>query len=394
MKKIILLLVLSVVFASCKKGYVINGTVSGVPEGTKVKLEKQEETIGFLVTVDSGTVKNGKFSFKGKVADPALYQIAIDSVRGKSMIILENGEIHVIVNKENVLLNKTSGTYNNDELTAYGHKIHDIQRKVMDFQKANNETFKAARVKKDTATINRLRAEDRMVKEQVRKEIMAFQEQYTASHPKSFISVVLVQSALSYPDADIKKIQSRFDDLDTSLKNSIVGKNFEKTIAKLKTVNVGRKAPNFSAPDIAGKAVSLNESIGTVTIIDFWASWCPPCRKENPNMVALYKEFHDKGLNIIGVSLDKDAAKWKEAIAKDGLVWTQVSNLKYWDDPIAQKYGVESIPATFVLNQYGVVVAKDLSGEALRQKVAKLLDKKKQPMMPFPMGGKALESKK
>ena len=105
-------------------------------------------------------------------------------------------------------------------------------------------------------------------------------------------------------------------------------------------------------------------------------------------MVALYKEFHEKGLNIIGVSLDKDADKWKDAIAKDGLVWTQVSNLKYWDDPIAQKYGVESIPATFVLNQYGVVVAKDLSGDALRKKVASLLEKKSKQVMPFPMGVK------
>ena len=110
-----------------------------------------------------------------------------------------------------------------------------------------------------------------------------------------------------------------------------------------------------------------------MTIIDFWASWCGPCRGENPNVVALYNEFHAQGLNIIGVSLDKDAAKWKEAIAKDGLTWPQISNLKYWDEPIAKMYNVESIPATFILDAKGNIVAKDLRGDALRAKVVALL---------------------
>lgn len=121
--------------------------------------------------------------------------------------------------------------------------------------------------------------------------------------------------------------------------------------------------------------VSLKESLGKVTIVDFWASWCGPCRKENPNVVALYKELHSKGLNIIGVSLDKEASAWKEAIAKDNLSWTQVSNLKYWDEPIAKQYGVESIPATFILDSTGKVVAQDLRGAELRAKVLELLSK-------------------
>jgi thiol-disulfide isomerase/thioredoxin len=121
--------------------------------------------------------------------------------------------------------------------------------------------------------------------------------------------------------------------------------------------------------------ISLKESLGKITIVDFWASWCAPCRQENPNVVALYKEFHSKGLNIIGVSLDKDAAKWKEAIAKDKLTWTQVSNLKFWDDPIAAQYNVEAIPATFILDASGKVIAKDLRGQELKSKIAALLAK-------------------
>lgn len=116
------------------------------------------------------------------------------------------------------------------------------------------------------------------------------------------------------------------------------------------SVQIGQVAPNFSAKNPEGKTVSLKESLGKVTIIDFWASWCGPCRAENPNVVALYNEFHGKGLNIIGVSLDQDEAKWKEAIAKDKLAWAHISNLKFWEDPIAKQYNVKSIPATFILD--------------------------------------------
>ena len=119
----------------------------------------------------------------------------------------------------------------------------------------------------------------------------------------------------------------------------------------------------------------MKESLGKVTIVDFWASWCGPCRQENPNVVALYNELHGKGLNIIGVSLDKDAKAWKDAIAKDKLTWNQVSNLKFWDEPIAVQYKVQSIPATFILDASGNVVAKDLRGAELRAKILELLAK-------------------
>jgi len=125
-----------------------------------------------------------------------------------------------------------------------------------------------------------------------------------------------------------------------------------------------------------GKSITLKTAMGKVTIIDFWASWCRPCRMENPNMVALYNEFHGKGLNIIGVSLDRDAAAWKKAIDADKLGWQHVSNLQFWDEPVAVQYGVESIPETFVLDKKGVVVAKSLRGDELKAKIKELLSKK------------------
>lgn len=113
--------------------------------------------------------------------------------------------------------------------------------------------------------------------------------------------------------------------------------------------------------------------LGKVTLIDFWASWCGPCRNENPNVVALYNEFHSKGFNIIGVSLDSDLEKWKQAIKKDNITWIQISNLKEWNEPIAKIYEVNQIPSTFLLDASGKIVAVDLRGDDLKLKIKELL---------------------
>jgi thiol-disulfide isomerase/thioredoxin len=117
----------------------------------------------------------------------------------------------------------------------------------------------------------------------------------------------------------------------------------------------------------------LKQSLGKITIVDFWASWCKPCRAENPNVVALYAKYHAKGLNILSVSLDKEASAWKAAIAKDKLTWNHVSNLKEFEDPIALQYGINAIPSIFILDAKGVIIAKDIRGEELNAKIASLL---------------------
>jgi thiol-disulfide isomerase/thioredoxin len=147
-------------------------------------------------------------------------------------------------------------------------------------------------------------------------------------------------------------------------------------IKSMKKADVGSVAPDFSAQTPTGEILSLKEAMGEYTIIDFWASWCKPCRKENPNVVKVYNKYHDKGLNIISVSLDKESQKsrWLQAIEKDQLTWSHVSNLKGWKDPIAIQYNVRGIPATFLLDKDGNIIAKDLRGPALGKKIASLLD--------------------
>jgi peroxiredoxin len=374
MRKILLLLVLCAALFSCQKDqYVLHGTIKGIADGKKVTLEKQQESIGIIIPVDSAKVENGKFTFEGKALEPSIYLIAVEGVQAKSFVILENGEINIDINKDSVFENKLSGTYNNDQLMEFNKAGANIQKKIQKFKTANQMKMQEAMKTKDTATIGALRTQFKALSE----EMAANTIKYIESHPKAFISALLIENMFGAPNADTKKLETYYKNLDPELKKTKVGKSIDKKLAELKSVAVGRKAPNFSAPDVNGKNVSLSESIGRVTIIDFWASWCGPCRAESPNMVALYNEYHAKGLNIIGVSLDKTADDWKAAIAKDKLDWTQISNLKYWDDPIAAQYGVKAIPATFVLNQYGVVVAKDLKGEALKAKIAEMMTDKK-----------------
>ena len=171
-----------------------------------------------------------------------------------------------------------------------------------------------------------------------------------------------------FQNPDLPKIKKTYNALDKSVKDTKPGKEVKKRLDELEKTTMpptaallksGAAAPDFTANTPDGKTASLKTSLGKVTIVDFWASWCGPCRAENPNVVALYKEFHPKGLNIVGVSLEDNAAAWKAAIAKDGLTWTEVSNLKKWKDPIALQYGVESIPATFLLDANGTIIARD-----------------------------------
>ncbi len=384
MKKIILSLLAVATIVSCNKvgnnEFEIEGNASGFKDGRNVYLKMQDTVTNSLVNLDTVKIENGKFIFKGAVTEPSLHFIAIDSTENQIPFILEEGNITVAVNKDTIFKSIVGGTYSNDQLVAYSKETEKIQKKVQKFQEVNREKLQQAQISADTVTMNALMKEYKTFQDQFKDVSL----KHVEDHPKSYISLFFIKQFLNDPSFDMARATKMYENLDPSLKNTKEGKSIKKSLDGLKTtekksnvssssVEIGTMAPDFSAPNTDGKETSLKSALGKLTLIDFWASWCGPCRKENPNVVALYKDFHAKGLNIIGVSLDEKADKWKEAIAKDQLTWTQISNLKGWEDPIAKRYFVDGIPATFLLDEKGIIIARDLRGAELRAKVASIL---------------------
>jgi len=335
MKKIILSLAIIIAMVACgqkTEGYSINGTITGELEGeTKVYLKKIGEK-NQPVDVDTTLVENGKFKFEGVAAIPELHYIFLGEGRtAYKAIILENGEIEFNAQKDSLGFAELKGTLQNDIFSDYIKKLQSASKQATSIQRDLQSASDAATKASMTDEMND-----------------EAQEYYDALTP------------------EIKKTSNAI----TILKKLELLKEKEE---KEKSTAIGAKAPIFSAPGPDGKEIVLNDVLGKVTLIDFWAGWCKPCRMENPNVVAVYNKYHDKGLNIIGVSLDRDAATWKKAIDDDGLTWNHVSHVKYFG-PIAQLYNVDAIPAAFLLDENGVIIAKNLRGPELENKIAELLN--------------------
>lgn len=371
MKKIVFILTTALLAIACNEvaenEYNLSGSANGIENGKKVFIEVQSET--GVTVLDTGVVENGKFELKGQITEKDLGFIRIENENFSVPFILENGKINVTIAVDSMQNNKIGGTPNNNKFQEFNEKTLVVVKKRNKFEVNNMARMDAAKKSRDTATVQMIMKEYNSFQD----EMNVISKKFMKDNPDAYLSVLLLENFLMRQYLTTEEIKSYYDGLSDNLKKSKSGIKIQEVLTSLTTVVVGKPAPDFSAPSPDGKTISLKQSLGKVTIIDFWASWCGPCRAENPNVVALYNEFHPLGLNIIGVSLDKDATKWKEAIAKDGLTWPHVSNLKFWEDPIAKQYNVQSIPATFILDAKGNIVAKDLRGDALRAKVKELL---------------------
>ena len=377
MKNGILFLIGLITLVSCNQepdGFTIDGTLRGeIEEGTNVFLKKLGDN-NQPVEVDTATITNGKFQFKGTAAAPELHYIFVDKAQGYTAVILENGTIDYSAQKDSLGFAKVKGTLQNNVFGDYLEKSRALSQQARSIQE---DLQNATKNGSPEASIMALRDE----MQELQEAYKAFELDYIKDNPNALISALLLDRAVASKAIGSDEIKTMYDALTTEIKNSKPGKRVLEGIDKLKVTeeaekntSIGAKAPEFSGPNPDGKVIALNDVMGKVTLIDFWAAWCRPCRAENPNVVAVYNKYHDKGLNVVGVSLDRTAEAWKKAIADDGLEWNHISNIAYFNDEIAKLYNVDAIPAAFLLDENGVIVAKNLRGPALEAKVAELLN--------------------
>lgn len=198
---------------------------------------------------------------------------------------------------------------------------------------------------------------------------------FIKQHPDAFATIYLFNTMVKVIPAD--KAELYYSTLGSAYKKTSYAKNILEIIEAKKITAVGKMAPDFEQPDTAGKAVKLSDFRGQYVLLDFWASWCIPCRAENPNVVKAYKQYHDKGFTVLSVSLDQPGKKdaWLKAIRLDQLTWTQVSDLNFWNNAVAKLYGIQAIPQNFLLDKEGRIIAVNVKGEDLNKKLAEIFQK-------------------
>ena len=380
MKRILILVLLLVAFVGCKQeprtDFVINGIAQDVYNGSRVYL-KDVSNLGREVYTDTAIVMDGKFILKGSVDEPKVRFLEIQGVPGEFLFMLENSEIEIEINKQLMLESTATGSKTHNDLVAYQGGIKELQEENRNLI----NTFMKYRKEQDTARLDSMK----VLLEDHGQRFLKFPAKYVKDNNDSYFSLNLIGLEANKKKFDIEDFLDAYDNLTPSLKNTPMGGKVKRKLDSINTeyqktahLQVGKIAPSFEAPKPDGTIVSLEELKGKVTIIDFWAAWCGPCRRENPNIVKIYNEYHDKGLEIIGVSLDGNSRQsnpkkaWLDAIEKDKLAWTQVSHLKYFNDPVARLYDVNAIPATYILDKDGKIVAKNLRGRQLESKIQQL----------------------
>lgn len=380
MKTQIIFIISIVVLFSCKPSttntegeYEVIVKAEGVYDGLRAYLIKVENGRNITAT-DTAIVFNGAFRFKGNINGAKMRALKIDGVRGQTSVFIEPGIINVEIYKDSIHKSKIEGTHNNsvfnDYKNQYQEKIEAIEAVKAAFlsSKGDTEALKALQIKRDS----------------LRSKLKNFGYEFIEINNDSDFSLFILEGLTSKKGFDVELATKAFKSIDEAIKTksesnqqiSIQIKQKIQSNPNRQKVKIGMQAPDFSAPNPQGKQITLSEIKGKVTIVDFWASWCKPCRIENPNLVKLYDKYHSRGLEIISVSLERGNQKafWIEAIKKDQLSWYNVSNLKFWQDPIAQAYSVNSIPATFILDENGTLIAERLRGAELEAKIKSLLE--------------------
>lgn len=305
---------------------------------------------------DSVTAQNGIFKFKGSVPGTLIYGLRFGKNNYLTVVIQPNENIEVKGNLAHLDEAKITGAKEQGVFREWMKSWTTIRNRAGVLYKMADSIGKGDRTLVDAGFAD------------LNKRLIDSVDLFVKRHSSSAIAAfVITDRFVNYPNPE--KAKSNYEALTTAGKNTLYGKELGNSLKIAAKTGVGVK-PDFTLPDRDGKLFKLSSLKGKVVLVDFWASWCGPCRKENPNLVKAYAKYHDKGFEIVGVSLDDKKEAWLKAIEADKLSWLHVSDLKGWKSDLATEYGIRSIPTSFLVDENGKIIAKDLRGEELDKKLS------------------------
>lgn len=307
---------------------------------------------------DTVQTKGGKFTWIADMPEPQKVYIAFPERWAE--FFAEEGKIVISGEADSLHRLQVSGSALQDEADAYQESLKDLTDQEMPLYRQYGNVSKEEQ--RDL--------EEKL--EQIRNEKRARARQYIVANPKSFFSFDLVNERAMM--GSYENVKPLYDLLDPALQESRQGKTLAERLTVLKRSTIGESMLNFTQNDTEGNPVHFSDFKGKYVLVDFWASWCGPCRAENPNVLKEYQKYKEKGFTVIGVSLDDKADRWKKAIEEDGMPWTQVSDLKGWENEVSTYYGIRGIPSTLLVDPEGKIIAKDLRGELLAKKLEELFN--------------------